>query len=89
MRKYWVSLPALGVVAASFMLGMALTNHTSTPDPESTIEGTKTQVIRMPDGFRSVAFTCHGLTGLYVTANDGSQSSTDVAIVVNDPKCSR
>jgi hypothetical protein len=91
MRKY-VTLPALGVIVTAFMLGMALvscTGEANASNPASTIDGTKTQVIRMPDGFRNVAFTCHGLTGVYVTAHQGSQSSTDVAVVINDPKCSR
>jgi len=67
------------------------------PTPENIVNGTHTQVIRMPDGFRNIAFTCYGTTGIYVTSRGWLQSQStdvvslpsDVAIQSNDPKCTR
>jgi hypothetical protein len=66
------------------------------PTPDNIVDGTHTQVIRMPDGFRNVAFTCYGTTGLYVTSRGWIEGSmTDVAslpsalaVQPGDPKCS-
>lgn len=66
------------------------------PAPSDIVNGTHTQVIKMPDGFRNVAFTCYGTTGIYVTSRgwvEGSASkditplSSTIAIQGNDPKC--
>lgn len=65
------------------------------PTPDNIVDGTHTQVIRMPDGFRNIAFTCYGTTGIYVTSRGWLQSQStdvvslpsDVAIQGNDPKC--
>lgn len=51
------------------------------PEPDDIINGTHTQVIQMPDGFRNLAFTCHGTVGLYVTSRGWVQSSADKNIV--------
>lgn len=65
------------------------------PTPANIIDGTHTQVIRMPDGFRNVAFTCYGATGLYVTSrgyyesgsSDFTSLPSSIATVPNDPHC--
>lgn len=66
------------------------------PTPDNIINGTHTQVIQMPDGFRNIAFTCYGTTGIYVTsrgylqgsANNVTSLPSDIAILDKDPKCS-
>ena len=63
--------------------------------PDNIVNGTHTQVIRMPDGFRNVAFTCYGTTGIYVTSRGWVEgSAADVvslpsalSVQPGDPKC--
>lgn len=89
----------LGALALSVLL-LAGCSETKTdapePTPDNIVNGTNTQVIRMPDGFRNVAFTCYGTTGIYVTSRGWIESSvdknitplpSDLAVVGNDPKC--
>ena len=67
------------------------------PTPDSIVNGTSTQVIRMPDGFRNVAVTCYGTNGVYVTSRGtfqtGSKDFVPLAsglfVVPNDPHCGR
>lgn len=65
------------------------------PTPDNIVNGTHTQVIRMPDGFRNVAFTCYGTTGIYITSRGWMQESgqnvtslpSSIAVQPNDVKC--
>ena len=65
------------------------------PTPDNIVNGTHTQVIRMPDGFRNVAFTCYGTTGIYITSRGWSQESSQnlaslpssIAVQPSDVKC--
>lgn len=65
------------------------------PKPSDITNGTHTQVIQMPDGFRNVAFTCYGSTGIYVTSRGVYEASgvnvaslpSSIAAVPNDPHC--
>lgn len=65
------------------------------PTPASIVDGTHTQVIRTPDGFRNIAFTCYGTVGIYVTSRgyyesgsaDFTSLPSDVAAVASDPHC--
>jgi hypothetical protein len=66
------------------------------PAPADIVNGTHTQVIKMPDGFRNLAFTCYGTTGIYVTSRGWIQDSaskeltplpSSIAVLANDPKC--
>lgn len=67
------------------------------PTPDNIINGTNTQVIRMPDGFRNVAFSCYGTVGMYVTSRGWIQGSvqdiaslpSSIAVLENDPHCKR
>jgi len=67
------------------------------PTPNNIVNGTNTQVIRMPDGFRNVAFTCYGPNGVYVTsrgtyqtgAKDALPLASSVFVLPNDPHCAR
>lgn len=63
--------------------------------PAACADGTNTKVILMPDGFRNVAFTCNGSTGIYVTSRGWNQNGSGdmpslpsgIAVVANDPNC--
>lgn len=66
------------------------------PSPSDIINGARTQVIQMPEGFRNVAFTCYGTVGIYVTSRGWIKGSadknltplpSDIAVVPNDPHC--
>jgi len=66
------------------------------PTPDNIVNGTNTQVIRMPDGFRNVAFTCYGTSGIYVTSRGWAEASatkdivplpSDLSVLPNDPHC--
>lgn len=65
------------------------------PTPDNIVNGTHTQVIRMPDGFRNIAFTCYGTSGVYVTSRgvfqngnkDATPLASGLAVVSNDPHC--
>lgn len=65
------------------------------PTSDNIINGTNTQVIRMPDGFRNVAVTCDKTTAIYVTSRGWSQESggdvvslpSTVAVVPNSKRC--
>jgi len=67
------------------------------PSPDNIVNGTNTQVIRLPDGFRNVAFTCYGVNGVYVTSRGAFQTGNDSAIplasgifvIENDSHCRR
>lgn len=65
------------------------------PTPANIINGTNTQVIQLPDGFRNVAFTCYGSNGIYVTSRgvyqaggkDATPLASSVFVLANDPHC--
>lgn len=64
-------------------------------DPANMTDGTNTSVIRMPEGFRNVSFTCHGSVGVYVTSRgfwqngnaDATPLPSGIAVLANDPNC--
>lgn len=93
---------------AGFLIGFAMVwfitgcsemqSDAPEPTPDNIVNGRNTQVIRMPDGFRNVAFTCYGQNGIYVTSRGWVQASadknivplpSDIAVVTNDPQCQR
>lgn len=88
MKLYLVTgLAVIGLAALSGCSG-----HQSAPEPTpgNIINGTRTQVIQMPPGFRNVAFTCYGTTGVYVASRGiGTETavSSGLAVVAADPKC--
>ncbi|WP_433067285.1 hypothetical protein [Dactylosporangium sp. CS-033363] len=65
------------------------------PSPSNILDGTNTQVIRLPDGFRNIAFTCYGSNGVYVTSRGvfeiGSENAIPLAsgvfVVPGDVHC--
>jgi hypothetical protein len=65
------------------------------PTPGNIVNGTNTHVIKMPDGFRNVAFTCFDATGVYVTSrgpfgvgnSDATTLPSSVFVLANDPHC--
>lgn len=65
------------------------------PTPGNIVNGTNTHVIKMPDGFRNVAFTCFDSTGIYVTSrgpfgsgnSDATTLPSSVFVLPNDPHC--
>lgn len=93
MKKV-AALAAAGVLVLSGC--SAVQQDAPEPTPDNIINGTATQVIQMPDGFRNLAFTCHGTVGLYVTSRGWVQASadknvtplpSDVTAVLDHPRC--
>lgn len=90
-------LAALLMLATVLLVGGCGEDGTKAdaPEPKSNVDGTRTQVIRMPDGFRNVVFSCFGTVGIYVTSRGiyeaGSTNITalpsSVAVLPNDPHC--
>lgn len=83
-------------VASAVCLGAAALASCSTkadapePSPSNIINGTRTQVIKMPDGFRNIAFTCYGSVGVYVTSRGVAETDpqpSGVTVLDNDPHC--
>lgn len=85
------TLTLAGALAAVLLAaGCSETHESSAPVPHNAIaDTTKTGVLRMPDGFRNVAYGCHGPNLVYVTSrsDDGSAISSSVAVSPNDPYC--
>jgi hypothetical protein len=84
-----LALSAVMVAAVSAGCGAA---HQSAPDvaPADAHPGTHAGAIQMPDGFRNVAFSCHGSVGVYVTSyglNDSSGRVSGIAVLKDDPNC--
>lgn len=83
-------MPAAALLA--FALSACSAAHTSAPDvaPSDAHPGTHAQAIQMPDGFRNVAFSCHGTVGVYVTSyglNDSQGRVSGIAVLKDDPNC--
>lgn len=86
------------IIAVAALLALTLTtagscDPTKSDAPEPTgpnvLDGTHTQVIRMPDGFRNVVFSCYGTDGVFVTSRGDSTNplTSSVYVVPNDPHC--
>lgn len=94
-----VALAALAATAALGGCGLFDEKKTDAPEPtpDNIINGTNTQVIRMPDGFRNVVFTCYGTVGIYVTSRGAWQNGnadlttlpSSIAVLPNDPHCAQ
>lgn len=82
---------ATAVLAAAFVLAGCGETHQDAPDPTTanTHPGTHEEVIQEPAGFRNVAFSCHGTTGVYVTSRGVSTDviTSGIAVLANDPAC--
>lgn len=93
-----------GVVCAGalFLLTGCPATKGDAPEPtgDKVKPGRNTHVIQMPNGFRNIAVTCDGTTGVYVTsrgwseAGGGSGGSGDslpsgIAVLANDPECAK
>ena len=83
---------ALGLI----VVGLASCSATKAAAPEPTganiRPGTHTRVIQMPNGFRNIAATCDGTTGVYVTSRGVAEADpqpSSVAVLPNDPACSK
>jgi hypothetical protein len=92
-----------GVVGAAIatlvMAAVACSNTGQKSAPELTEDnltsGTNTKAIQMPEGFRNVAFTCHGTVGVYVTSRgifktgsaDAPSLPSGIAVLADDPNC--
>jgi hypothetical protein len=82
---------------AWILVGCGASTKTDAPEPtpDNIVNGTNTQVIRMPDGFRNIAFTCYGSNGVYVTSRGtyqtGAENATPLAssvfVLADDPHC--
>lgn len=95
-HKYGMASVALVAIGAGLLMGCSETKADAPePTPDNIVNGTHTQVIKMPDGFRNVVFTCYGTTGIYVTSRGWIEGSTtdvtslpsSIAVQPNDVKC--
>jgi hypothetical protein len=93
MRATAVSI-GLGVAAiliGGLVLSGCAATHQDAPDPTAanTHPGTNEAVIQFPEGYRNVAFECHGSTGVYVTSRGVSSDviTSGIAVLANDPAC--
>lgn len=87
-------LVAVGLALALVLSGCTSESHQNAPEPTASqiIDGTHTQVIRMPDGFKNVVFTCWGETGIYVTSRGCDActiTASSIAVVTKDPHCAQ
>lgn len=98
MKMNRIAKLAVAGIAASFLVsgcGSDTKKDAPEPSPDNIIDGTNTQVIKMPDGFRNIAFTCYGPNGIYATSRGANQNgnkdfiplASTVAVVVNDSHC--
>lgn len=82
---------ALASAAALALLAGCASTHQDAPDPTAanTHPGTNEAVMQFPDGFRNVAFECHGTTGVYVTSRGQTSDiiTSGIAVLANDPAC--
>lgn len=101
MKKWPLAVGGAAVLAVVGVGGFTAACSTPTktdapePAPKNIVDGTNTHVIRMPDGFRNIAFTCYGTTGIYVTSRgiwqsgnaDATTLPSSISTEVNDPNC--
>lgn len=92
--KTWIvnstAVVAIAVTSFGLLVGCSAA-HTDAPDPApaNINAGTHQKVIQEPDGFRNVAFSCNGTTGIYVTSRGVSSDviTSGISTVANDPAC--
>jgi hypothetical protein len=84
------------LAGGAILIGLVACSATKrdAPEPESGSirNGTHTRVIKMPNGFRNIAATCEGTTGIYVTSRGVAETDpqpSSVAVLPNDPACAR
>lgn len=97
MNKKSVGVAAVLIGAALFTGASSCDTKQDAPEPtpDNIVNGTNTHVIRMPDGFRNIAFTCFGPNGVYVTSRgafqNGNKDATPlpsgVFVVKDDVNC--
>lgn len=92
-RARYVLAGAVTVGALVALTGCPATKQDA-PEPESGSirNGTHTRVIKMPNGFRNIAATCEGTTGIYVTSRGVAETDpqpSSVAVLPNDPACAK
>lgn len=100
--KKTVAIIALVLSVTLFGCGKPETKKDA-PEPtaENILNGDRTQVIRMPDGFRNVVFSCYGTVGIYVTSRGAFETGggtkdiqlqtipSAIAVLPGDPHCKR
>lgn len=96
--KRSISLIAIAVLAigGASACGNKSQKNAPEPTPANIINGIRTQVIQMPDGFRNIAFTCYMGNGIYVTSRGWVAASatadvvplpSGISVVAGDPAC--
>lgn len=81
---------AAGAALCLLVAGCGVKADAPEPTSDNIVNGTRTQVIRMPDGFRNIAFTCYGTTGVYVTSRGIAETDpqpSGIAVLPADPRC--
>jgi hypothetical protein len=72
------------------LTGCGVATHQSAPDPTAgnVVNGDRTAVIQMPNGYRNVSFTCFRGNGIYVTSSAIDKSvSSSITVLAHDPLC--
>lgn len=100
MNKQQGLAGAFGAVVTALIIAVASCGSTGQKSAEELTEenvqpGTNTKAIQMPEGFRNVAFTCHGTVGVYVTSRgvykvgsaDAPALPSGIAVLADDPNC--
>jgi len=77
MKKFLILIPLV-------LLGCA--REGESPSDIGQVNYKNPNVIDTPNGFGSVAFVCHGTTGLYITADD-TRATSAIAVVQYHDKC--
>lgn len=82
------------IVGGALLLTGCPATKGDAPEPtgDNIKPGTHTRVIQMPNGFRNIAATCEGRTGIYVTSRGIDESAaqpSSVALLPNDPACAK
>lgn len=96
LRKMTALLIASALAFSTAACGASTKKDAPEPKPSDVKNGTNTQVIQMPDGYRNVSFTCYGHNGVYVTSRGAYQNGagqydsglpSSIFVVPNDEHC--
>ena len=82
------AIPPAALAAVSIIALAGCSTHSSAPDPTTIGTGDRAAVIKEPNGFRNIAFSCFGTNGVYVTSAGADDSlPSSVYVVPLDVNC--